>query len=108
MKKKYRIKRNEEFQEIIAKRKYNTSRNFVVYTNEKKEAYTRVGISVPKKTGNAVLRNKVKRQVKEMLRSFPEGIVKKDMIIIIKKAYLDGNYEDNRKDLEKLLFKVKM
>lgn len=108
MKKEFRIKKNEEFQEIIAHRKYRTSKNFIVYTKNKKEEYARIGISVPKKTGNAVMRNKIKRQVREIIRPLYDEDMNKDMILIVKKTYLHATFQENKKDLENLLKQVKM
>ncbi|NLW15495.1 MAG: ribonuclease P protein component [Erysipelothrix sp.] len=108
MKKKYRIRSNEEFQEIIAHRKFATSKNFVIYTKDKKEEYARFGIAVPKKVANAVMRNKIKRQVKSFIQAVYKEDMKKDVILIVKKPYLDASYQDNEKDLEKLIKKVKI
>lgn len=108
MKKKYRIKRNEDFQAILHNRKFRGSKNFVVYTKDKEETYQRIGISVPKKTGNAVTRNKIKRQVKEIIRPLDLKNKNKDLIIMVKRTYLKASFEENRKDLENLLKQVKM
>lgn len=108
MKKQFRIKKSEEFQEIITHRKFKSSKNFVIYTKTKREDYARIGISVPKKTGNAVTRNKIKRQVREIMRPKYKETFEKDMIIIVKKAYLHVSFEENKKDLENLLKQVKM
>ena len=68
--KKYRIKKNEEFSSIIALKKSKASDSFVVYFAPRKEDYSRVGISVSKKLGVAVDRNKIKRQIRMMLVDF--------------------------------------
>ncbi len=52
-----------------------------------------MGIAVSKKIGNAVVRNKVKRQAKAIIRNYVnthEG----DFIIIAKKAILDQSFAD--------------
>ena len=101
MKKQYRIKKNEEFAEILGKKHSLASASFVVYHEKRKEANARVGISVSKKLGDAVDRNLIKRQVREMARalidfeSYPE-----DLIIIVRKLYLEKAFSDNKNDLE--------
>ncbi len=104
MKKAYRVRKNEEFTRIITKKHSKASRCFVVYYDLKKEDHTRVGISVSKKLGNAVVRNKLKRQLREMVRmviDFDDSAL--DYIIIIKQGFLDNSFGDNKKDLEKTI-----
>lgn len=102
--KKYRIKRNEEFSKIIALKKTKTSDSFIIYFVPKKETYSRIGISVSKKIGNAVTRNKIKRQVRMMLSDFYSFDNEKlDLIIIIRKNYLNHSFDNNKADLEKLI-----
>ncbi len=83
------------------------SANFVIYTSTKIEDNCRVGISVSKKLGDAVDRNRIKRQVREMAKvlvNFETG--DKDIIIIVRLPYLKNNYQENLLDLEKLLKKA--
>lgn len=108
MKEKYRIKKNEEFQAILGQRKFFRSPSFIVYTKKKNLDLSRIGISVPKKLGNAVLRNKAKRQIRSMLDEIGYGNYDFDCIIIVRKVYFKQDYEENRKDLEKVLKHVKI
>lgn len=107
MKKLYRIRKNEEFSRIISERCSISSANFVLYTSDKKEDNARVGISVSKKLGDAVDRNRIKRQVREMARSIIDfDNDSKDVIIIVRAPYLNATYQDNLADLEKLIKKA--
>lgn len=108
MRKFNRVNRNEDFQKIISQKQYITSKNFVVYYQKSLTDHFRVGISVGKKLGNAVIRNKIKRQLRMMLSKLVDLSVPVDLIIIVRKPYLDKEYTDNRKDLLQLLKKVKM
>ena len=67
MDKQHRIRKNEEFQQIIKLKKAISNSTFVIYYDDKKEDDCRVGISVSKKMGNAVERNKIKRREKYLL-----------------------------------------
>ncbi len=103
MKKRYRVKKNEEFQDIIQKGKSLAGRGFVVYYQDSAMTTNdRVGISVGKKIGNAVERNKVKRQVRAMVRDITDLNRGKDTIIIVRKGYQGRSFEDNKKELLKL------
>ncbi len=108
MKKQYRIKNTREFDAIMRLRRTVGSKSFVIYTKPKQELKARIGISVPKKLGNAVLRNKTKRQIRSMLRPIRHYEADFDAIIIVRKDYFSRSYEDNQKDLEKLLKNVKI
>lgn len=66
MKKINIIKKEKEFTEIIHKCSYVKNSYFVIYYRENNK-YNRYGISVPKKTGKAVIRNKIKRRIKNII-----------------------------------------
>ena len=80
---------------------------FVLYYSNKQLDKVRVGISVSKKLGNAVTRNKIKRQVRSMAYNLIDfNDYSKDMIIIVRKPYLDFDYAYDMADLEKLIKKA--
>ena len=106
MKKKYRITNGIEFQEIINKKKFIANKSFVIYYMERKEVNSRVGISVGKKIGKAHVRNKLKRQVRMMFQDLLKYKLNQDMICIIRAGYCQQSFEENKKLLEKLVFKV--
>lgn len=102
MKKELRVKRNEDFQTIITTGKHISSRRFVIYYTPASGEHDRIGISVGKKIGNAVERNKVKRQLRMMLQEihdFSSGI---DSIVIVRKSFTEYSYDDNKKSLSDL------
>lgn len=105
MKKEFRIKKNEDFQSIIKNRQSVVNQKFVVYYR-KNEEHLRVGISVSKKLGNAVVRNKIKRQVRMMVQEVFDKEKKMDYIIIVRNKYLSNSYEINKKNLEYLYNKI--
>ena len=108
MKKERRIRKSEEFQQIIKNAKFLACDKFVVYFREKIEGYNRVGISVGKKMGNAVERNKIKRQVRMMINETECLSLNYDLIIIVRKGYPLSSYDTNKKSLENMLKKVKI
>ena len=68
MKKSYRVKKDREFQQVFHKGKSTANRQFVIYKlNKEAQAHFRVGISVSKKLGNAVTRNRLKRRIRHIL-----------------------------------------
>ena len=107
MKKIYRVRKNEEFSQIIALKQCTSNAYFVIYSHDRKLDHARVGISVSKKLGNAVMRNKIKRQVREMVKAVVDfDTCGKDMIIIVRKPYLNRAFSQNKNDLEKAIKKA--
>lgn len=83
MEKAYRIKKNSDFQTIYKKGKSVANRQFVVYTyNNNENEHFRLGISVSKKLGNAVTRNRIKRAIRENFKVHKEEIIAKDIVVI--------------------------
>lgn len=103
MKKAYRVKRADEFQKIIEKRKSELNGQYVIYHTPKGEDQSRVGISVGKKLGNAVFRNKTKRQVRMMLQEVLKTNYSFDSVVIVRHKYYRNSFEENQKSLKKLL-----
>ena len=68
MKKEYRVKKNQEIENILKNRKYSANSYFSVYkmTNPK-TSHFRYAISVGKKIGKAVERNYLKRRITAIL-----------------------------------------
>ena len=64
MKKKYIVKTREEFNCLIKTGICSKNKYFVIYHLPNNKSYDRFGISVGKKIGNAVTRNKYKRKIR--------------------------------------------
>jgi len=94
MKKKLRIKKDKEFQLVFKKGESFANRQFVVYVLEKPDQdYFRIGLSVSKKVGNAVVRNQVKRYIRQTFLELKNEIdVEKDYVIIARKPAADMDF----------------
>ncbi len=105
MKKKHRIKKNDEFQAVFQKGKSNANRQFVVYQLDKEEQPNfRIGLSVSKKIGNAVVRNRIKRMVRQAITELKDEIASgKDFVIIARKPCAEMTYEEVKKKLNSCL-----
>lgn len=92
-----RIKANEEFASVIKKGHCVRMITFNIFIKKNDLNRVRVGLSVGKKVGNAVIRNKVKRQ----LRSMIDDLVNYknhslDMVVIVKKEFLNKTFNENK------------
>lgn len=109
MKKEYRIKKNKEFQAVFKNGQSFANRQFVVYVMDQPEQlHFRVGLSVGKKIGNAVTRNRIKRLIRQVIFEFaPELNQNKDYVIIARMPAADMAYEEVKKSLAHVLRKAK-
>jgi ribonuclease P protein component len=93
MKEKYRIKDKREFDLIFHNSKQIKNSVFVFYYKEKKLSYPRFGFAVGKKIGNAVIRNRNKRILRELVRTnYDKFNQNYDYIILIRKRCDTINY----------------
>ncbi len=96
--KKYNIlKESHDFDRIISSNKsirYNDYIIYIEYTNENNYHF---GLSVGKKVGNAVIRNKVKRRLKSIIdkKDYKNGF---NCIIIVRKGILEKSFTEMESD----------
>lgn len=104
MKKINRIKKSDDFLLTIKKGKTYRSDYYTVHISNNNLSYIRIGLSVSSKLGNAVTRNLIKRQVRSMCDSLLNySDYSLDIVIVVRKPYLDGNFNDNKSHLSDLL-----
>ncbi|MCO7175270.1 ribonuclease P protein component [Sporolactobacillus kofuensis] len=103
-----RLKKNQDFQVVFKDGKSFANRQFVVYVlNQPNQPYSRLGLSVSKKMGNAVMRNHIKRYIKAIFREFSDRLeVGNDYIIISRKPVSTMSHVEMQKSLEHVLKKA--
>lgn len=92
MEKKHRLTRSADFQRVYRQGKSVAGRYAVLYYFEhlSEGSGPRLGVSVSKKVGGAVVRNHVKRVLKEIFRTLGEGIPPNyDYVIIARPGLAD-------------------
>lgn len=105
MKKKEIIKKSNDYTKIINTN--NKLRNKYYSLFYQKSNNTLFGISIPKKIGNAVVRNKIKRQMKNIIDNNKMHIQNNyNYVIIIRKEILVLTYEEKEKELITLFKKI--
>ena len=102
---KNRIKKYSEFQKVIAAENSKKTCFFISYRLDNTLGYTRFGISVPKKIGNAVVRNRIKRQVRAAIglsTNFEKSV---DFVIIVRRTYQIDKFEQMKSEIQQILEK---
>src|ERR671931_761395 len=99
-----RLRKRPEFLRLSRTGKKVHSANFVVISKANDVGETRLGVTVSGKVGNAVVRNRIKRLVREFFRrrrrQLPQGL---DVLIIAKKTATDVSFSRIGNELEKSL-----
>ena len=101
MKKDFRVKSNEDFSVIVKTGKRIKKPEFHIYYLRNGFDHNRFGVSVSTKLGNAVVRNKVKRQLRAIMDDFDKSSTKQmhDIIVVAKQEYLNRTFKDNKESL---------
>lgn len=105
---KNRVKKRRDFTRVYQKGKSVAAKDLVLCWRKTGLPEHRVGFTVSKKVGNAVVRNKVRRRLKEIARLRPELFVfGRDYIIIARRSAALISYREMEKELEYLAKKIK-
>ena len=108
MKKLYIVKHKYDFDRIIKQGKKKKNDIFIIYSENNNLKYARYGISVGKKLGNAVYRNKKKRQLRSIIDNLEKDYEKtKDYIIILREKGKQLDYQELNKKLKSLIIERK-
>ncbi len=95
-----RLRRRGEFLALARTGRRHHSAHFVVLA-QPRAGRARLGVTVSRKIGDAVTRNRVKRRVREVFRRHPQHLVSgHDLIVIAKAGAGDVALEEVARELE--------
>lgn len=104
MKKKYIVKNSRDFEKIIKEGKCRKNQSFIIHSKKNDLDYDKYGISVSKKLGNAVFRNKYKRKIRAIVDNYKKMYINhEDYIIILRRGALEKSHEELEKDFLALM-----
>lgn len=105
MNKEHILKSNIDFQRIITSIRPYKYKEYVIYFEKNNDSNYHFGFSVGKKVGNAVVRNHLKRQLRQIIskNKYENGF---NCIIIVNKNILKKNFQEMSDDLEYSLNKL--
>lgn len=105
--KKYKIRKNSEFRAIYKKGKSFSDKLLVLYISRNNSDFNRIGVSVSKKVGNSVTRNRIKRLIKEVYRHNEMNIKKGyDLIFIARNSAKGKSYNEIERSMINLFDKA--
>lgn len=105
MKKIYSLKSQVYFNKVINKGKKIRSKYFLLSFVKSKEF--KIGISVPKKLGNAVFRNYNKRLIKDIIPNINVYEKKFHIILIVKNDFINLSIDKKKQILKSEIEKIK-
>ncbi len=108
MDKSYHVRKNEDIEKIIKRKDTVGDAYFVVYKLDQPAfPHLRFAVSVPKKYGNAVQRNQIRRRIREIV-AHAELKPNFDYFIVVKPNAASLTFDEIRADLHKLFARAKI
>lgn len=99
-----RVTNRSDYKAIYNKGVWSSSQHFTSVICSNEQGIKRLGITVTKKTGNAVKRNRIKRLIREFFRLnkdlFPAG---HDVVVMAKRNMPPLTYQEACRELTKLI-----
>ncbi len=109
MKERTTLRKTDEFKKVYQQGQSVANRLLVLYNLKRADKDLRVGYSVSKKIGKAVVRNRVKRLLKETYRhnkiKFKRGF---DLVLIARNPIKDKSYHQIEQSLVNLFRKANL
>jgi ribonuclease P protein component len=104
-----KLRKNTQFKRVYNEGKYFVEKFVVLYLAKNEDNISRVGYSVGKKVGNSVIRNRVKRRMREIIRK--EGIYFKnglDLIFMARASSSDASFSEIKQNIDSLIKRARL
>ena len=101
-----RLKKDIDF--VFKKGKKHTSYTFYLKYADSKKTFFRYAVVVSSKVSKkATTRNKIRRQIKEIIRKHQKFIPAMDFVVFVQKIALEKNFKEIEKEMLFLLDRIK-
>lgn len=101
------IKKNHEFRRLYAKGRSAVMPSMVLYVRPNRQEQNRIGFTVTVKLGHAVVRNRVRRRLREVYRlhedEFRSGL---DLIVVARSRSVSASFAELERDFLKAADKL--
>ena len=109
MKHTYRIKENYEFRRLYRRGTSAASPFLVVYAMKNRRQFNRIGLTVSPKLGGAVVRNRIKRLLREAYRLHENEIITGyDFVLVARSRMAAATCAQAEKQLLRVLKQLKL
>lgn len=105
---KHRLKTNDEFKNVLDGRHSLKYQSFKIYYVKNSLNYSRFGLSVSKKVGNAVTRNLIKRRFRANIKDVCDldGLCL-DIVVIAQKSVVEMNFSEIQSEFKQMNLTLK-
>lgn len=103
-----KLKKSWQFQKIYKEGDKYFGNLFILYVLPNNTREARIGLTVTKKVGISVQRNRIRRVIREVFRSLKEITPGNDLVIIARKAAINLKYSQAYDSLTRLLYRARI
>lgn len=103
MQRRNRLSRSRDFDTVYRQGRSVSTRFLTLYWFQRDESIgaPRLGFAVPKAVGNAVIRNRIKRQLREIVRGRLEGVPQdNDYVLVVRRGLPEATEANGSEWLE--------
>lgn len=109
MKKTVTIKSNRDFQRLYHRGRSAAGPTLVLYWQKNRNGESRLGITTGTKLGHAVVRNRVRRQIREIYRLHRDELVPgRDIVVVARVRAVQAGYHAMERDFLRLAKKLSL
>lgn len=104
-----RLKKRYQFNYVYKSGEHFSAEHIVLYYASSKTKNIKVGFAVTKKVGHAVVRNKIRRRLREIVNtSIPKLNHNYNIIVVAKDNITSASFNELKTEFEKLINKAKL
>jgi len=101
------LKKNYEFLRVYKKGSFFVGKFLILHVHPNRVGEKRIGVSISKKVGNSVKRNRIKRVIKENFREYYNTVDEnKDYVFVARVGCSDATFTDIKREMKFLLKKL--
>ena len=109
MKRAVTLKENHEFRRLYQKGKSAVGGGMVLYCRKNRLDHNRLGLTVSTKVGGAVVRNRVRRRLREIYRAERENLLPGyDLVVVARARCAGARYGQMERDFRALVRRLEL